>query len=277
MEQRYPLDPEKTKTLTTQELRKHYLVENLFVEDSNQMVYSHSDRMIIGGALPVHQTLHLAGDKEALASDLFLARRELGVINIGGPGRITAGGETFAMAHRDGLYVGMGVDPVNFESDDPAHPARYYFLSAPAHASYPTIHIPIANAEPLHLGDDAHSNKRTIYKYIYPGGVASSQLTMGLTPLAPNNIWNTMPPHLHSRRMEVYFYFDLKDDNVVFHLMGQPNETRHLVIRNEQAVISPPWSIHAGAGTGNYAFIWAMAGENKDFTDMYPVTLDELL
>lgn len=277
MEQRYPIDPEKSKTLTTEEFRQHYLVENLFVADTIQMVYTHIDRMIIGGACPVNSPLQLQGDKEALASDIFLARRELGVINVGGPGRITAGDEVYHMAPRDGLYIGQGVTPVIFESMDPDNPAHFYFLSAPAHAAYPTRHIPIANAEPIHLGDDAHSNKRTIYKYIHPDGVQSSQLTMGLTQLAPNNIWNTMPPHLHARRMEVYFYFDLHDDNVVFHFMGEPDHTRHLVVRNEQAVISPPWSIHAGAGTSNYTFIWAMAGENQDFTDMDAVKLDDLL
>jgi 4-deoxy-L-threo-5-hexosulose-uronate ketol-isomerase len=276
MQQRYPIDPERVKTFTTDEVREHFLVEILFTADAINMVYSHSDRVIIGGACPV-SPLKLSGDKESLASDVFLARREIGIINVGGPGQITTAGTSYPMAKQDGLYIGMGVEDVTFESDGANNPARFYFISTPAHTNYPTSHIPIANAEPINLGEDASSNKRTIYKYIHPDGVKSCQLTMGMTLLAPNNMWNTMPPHLHDRRMEVYFYFDIDEGNAVFHLMGQPNETRHLVMRNEQAVISPPWSIHAGMGTGNYTFIWAMAGENQDFTDMDAVTVDELL
>lgn len=275
MQQRYPVDPERVKTFTTEELHEHFLVETLFTEDAINMVYSHIDRVIIGGACPL-KPLKLSGDKKALASDVFLARREIGIINVGGPGKINAGGTGYPMDKRDGLYIGMGIEDVSFESDNADNPARFYFISAPAHTNYPTAHIPIANAEPIHLGDDANSNKRTIYKYIHPGGAKSCQLTMGMTLLAPNNMWNTMPPHLHDRRMEVYFYFDITEGNAVFHLMGKPDETRHLVMRNEQAVISPPWSIHAGMGTGNYTFIWAMAGENQDFIDMDAVTVDEL-
>ena len=240
------------------------------------MVYSHIDRIIVGGACPV-SPLKLSGDKQALASDVFLARREIGIINVAGPGKINVAGTDYPMAKQDGLYIGMGVEDVTFESDDAGDPAHFYFFSAPAHTPYPTSHIPIANATPIHLGADANSNKRTIYKYIHPDGVKSCQLAMGMTLLAPNNMWNTMPPHLHTRRMEAYFYFDIDAGNAVFHLMGEPQETRHLVIRNEQAVISPPWSIHSAMGTGNYAFIWAMAGENQDFTDMDAVTVDDLL
>jgi 4-deoxy-L-threo-5-hexosulose-uronate ketol-isomerase len=276
MQQRYPIDPERVKTFTTAELREHFLVETLFTIDAINMVYSHHDRVIIGGACPVNP-LKLTGDKEALASDLFLARREIGIINVGGPGKINVAGTDYPMAKQDGLYIGMGVEDVTFMSDDAGTPARFYFISAPAHTNYPTSHIPIANAEPIHLGEDVNSNKRTIYKYIHPDGVKSCQLTMGMTLLAPNNMWNTMPAHLHDRRMEVYFYFDIDEGNAVFHLMGKPNETRHLVMRNEQAVISPPWSIHSGMGTGNYTFIWAMAGENQDFTDMDAVAVDDLL
>ena len=275
MQQRYPIDPVRVKTFTTEELREHFMIEKLFVEDAVTMVYSHIDRVVIGGACP-RKPLKLAGDKEALASDVFLARREMGIINVGGPGHVIAAGTRYPMAKQDGLYVGMGVEDVVFESDDAANPAHFYFISTPAHANYPTAHIPIASAEPINLGEDANSNKRTIYKYIHPDGVKSCQLTMGMTLLAPNNMWNTMPPHLHDRRMEVYFYFDLEEGNAVFHLMGQPEQTRHLVMRNEQAVISPPWSIHAGMGTGNYTFIWAMAGENQDFADMDAVPVDVL-
>jgi 4-deoxy-L-threo-5-hexosulose-uronate ketol-isomerase len=276
MQQRYPLDPQTVKTLTTEQLREHFMVDNLFTNDTINMVYSHIDRVVIGGACP-QKPLKLAGDKEALASDVFLARREIGIINVGGPGQINAAGTRYPMAKQDGLYIGMGVEEVVFESDDANNPARFYFISTPAHTNYPTTPIPIASAEPIHLGSEANSNKRTIYKYLHPDGVKSCQLTMGMTLLAPNNMWNTMPSHLHDRRMEVYFYFDIDQGNAVFHLMGRPNETRHLVMRNEQAVISPPWSIHAGMGTGNYTFIWAMAGENQDFTDMDAVTVDELL
>jgi len=276
MQQRYPIDPERVRTFTTEELRENFLVETLFSADTINMVYSHIDRVIVGGACPV-SPLKLTGDKEALASDVFLARREIGIINVGGPGKINAAGTDYPMAKQDGLYIGMGVEDVTFESDNADTPARFYFISAPAHANYPTSHIPIASAEPINLGEDANSNKRTIFKYIHPDGVKSCQLTMGMTLLAPNNMWNTMPAHLHDRRMEVYFYFDIDEGNAVFHLMGKPEETRHIVMRNEQAVISPPWSIHSGMGTGNYTFIWAMAGENQDFTDMDAVSIDELL
>jgi 4-deoxy-L-threo-5-hexosulose-uronate ketol-isomerase len=276
MQQRYAIDPERAKIFTTTELREHFLVESLFTHDGINMVYSHHDRVIIGGACPLNP-LKLNGDKEALASDVFLARREMGIINVGGPGKINAAGIEYPMVKQDGLYIGMGVEDFIFESEDAKNPAHFYFISSPAHTTYPTTHIPIANAEPIHLGEDANSNKRTIYKYIHPDGVKSCQLTMGMTLLAPNNMWNTMPAHLHDRRMEVYFYFDIDEGNAVFHLMGQPDETRHLVMRNEQAVISPPWSIHAGMGTGNYTFIWAMAGENQDFTDMDAVAVDDLL
>jgi len=264
MQQRYPIDPVTVKTFTTEQLREHFLVDTLFTEDAINMVYSHIDRVVIGGACP-QNPLKLAGDKEALASDVFLARREIGIINVGGAGQVVVAGTGYPMAKQDGLYIGMGVEDVVFASDD-----------APAHTNYPTSHIPIAKAEPINLGSDANSNKRTIYKYIHPDGVKSCQLTMGMTLLALNNMWNTMPPHLHDRRMEVYFYFDIEEGNAVFHLMGRPDETRHLVMRNEQAVISPPWSIHAGMGTGNYTFIWAMAGENQDFTDMDAVSVDDL-
>lgn len=275
MEQRYPLDPVSAKTLTTRQLRDNFLVQNLFEANQIKTLYSHVDRVIVGGACPL-EPLKLAGDRSAMATEVFLARREMGVINVGGPGSITAGDQTYSMARRDGLYIGRGVEEVIFRSDDPADPAHFYFVSAPAHATYPTAHIPIAGAEPNHLGVDANSNKRTIYKYIHPAGVKSCQLSMGMTLLAPNNMWNTMPPHKHTRRMEVYFYFDITPGNAVFHLMGEPDETRHLVIRNEEAVISPSWSIHAAMGTGNYTFIWAMAGENQDFGDMDPLSIDDL-
>lgn len=275
MEQRYPIDPTTSKRLGTEELRKAYLIQDLFVVDAISMVYSHTDRVILGGASPVGP-LGLIGDQDTMATDTFLSRREIGIINVGGPGLIRAAGVEYTMENRDGLYIGIGVEDVTFESSGEANPARYFFMSALAHANHPTSHIPFASAEPVSVGDISGSNERTIYKYIHADGVRSCQLVMGLTELAPNNLWNTMPPHLHSRRIEVYFYFDLDDGDAVFHLMGEIDETRHLVVRNEQAVLSPPWSIHSGMGTGNYTFIWAMAGENQDYTDMDVIPVDSL-
>lgn len=275
MQQRFAIDPLRSKSLTTQELRQNVLVDELFVNDSISMVYSHFDRAIVGGAIPV-SALTFAGDQEAMATDIFLERREIGIINVDGRGVITVDSIDFELKNRDCLYIGMGINGVVSQSSHPQEPARYYVMSTPAHVNHPTTHIPFANAEPLDLGEDAASNTRTICLYIHSGGVRSCQLVRGLTQLAPNNMWNTMPPHLHSRRMEVYFYFDIDDGDAVFHLMGETDETRHLVVRNEQAVISPPWSIHSGMGTGNYAFIWAMAGENQDFTNMDAVPVDEL-
>jgi len=276
MEQRYPVHPDEVKTFTTDELRQHFLIERLFVPGEIQLVYSHIDRIITGGALPTNGPLALTGDPKALGAEFFLERREMGVVNIAGPGTITVDGQAFPMQKLDGLYIGRGAREVTFASDDPSNPARFYLSSTPAHASCPTTHIPLSKATPQHLGDLSNSNERTIYKYIHPDGVQSCQLVMGVTLLEPNNMWNTMPAHPHVRRMEVYFYFDLSGDNVVFHLMGEPDETRHLVVRNQQAVISPSWSIHAGVGTGNYTFIWAMAGENQTFSDMDPVAMPDL-
>jgi 4-deoxy-L-threo-5-hexosulose-uronate ketol-isomerase len=276
MEMRYPAHPDRVKKYTTKQLRSEFLIENLFVEGGINMVYSHIDRIITGGAAPTNAALALAGDPKELGADFFLQRREMGVVNVGGPGKVTVDGTEYAMAKLDGLYIGMGAEHVVFESDAATNPAHFYFSSTPAHQTYPTTHIPISEAEPLKLGDIANSNKRTIYKYIHPDGPKSCQLVMGVTLLEPNNMWNTMPAHTHARRMEVYFYFDIEGDNVVFHLMGEPDETRHLVIRNEQAAISPSWSIHAGMGTGNYAFIWAMAGENQTFSDMDAVAMETL-
>jgi len=275
MEQRYPVDSERAKFLTTEELRRHFLVEQIFASDAITMVYSHIDRVIVGGACPA-DSLRLQGNQDALASDVFLANREIGVVNVGGPGNIRAGGVEYAMENLDGLYIGRGVEDVVFASSDRNNPARYYFMSTLAHAQYQAAHIKVDDAEALNLGDAAGSNKRTIHKYIHEGGVRSCQLVMGLTRLAPNSMWNTMPPHLHARRTESYFYFDIDAGDAVFHLMGEPDETRHLVVRNEQAVISPPWSVHSGMGTGSYGFIWAMAGENQDFADMDVVPVDLL-
>ena len=276
MEMRYPISPENVKRLSTEELRHEFLIETLFVPGQIAMVYSHIDRIITGGACPTDQPLTLSADPKELGADFFLQRREMGVVNVGGPGTVIADGTAYAMEKLDGLYIGMGTQIIQFASADPAQPAHFYISSTPAHQAHPTAHIPISTAAPTHLGALSNSNERTIYKYIHPDGVQSCQLVMGVTILDPNNMWNTMPVHTHVRRMEVYFYFDVASNNVVFHLMGQPDETRHLVIRNEQAVISPSWSIHSGMGTGSYTFIWSMAGENQTFSDMDAVPMTEL-
>ena len=277
MDIRYPSHPERVKNYTTAQLRDEFLITDLFKNGEVPMVYSHIDRIITGGACPVSKSLELTASPKDLGAEFFLQRRELGIVNVGGAGKVTVDGTSYTMARLDGLYVGMGTKKVEFASDDANAPAHFYFSSTPAHTTYPTTHIPISNAEPIRLGDIANSNKRTIYKYIHPDGPKSCQLVMGVTLLDPNNMWNTMPVHMHARRMEVYFYFDIEGDNVVFHLHGEPDETRHLVVRNEQAVISPSWSIHSGMGTGNYAFIWAMAGENQTFSDMDAVPMSELM
>ncbi len=276
MEMRYPAYPDQVKRMTTDELRDQFHIGSLFVADKLTLVYSHIDRVIVGGATPVSGTVALEADKHELAADYFLERREVGIINVGGPGAINVDGETYTLAKRDGLYVGKGAQSVTFASDAAGDPAQFYLFSAPAHAAHPTVHLKIDDAEPVHLGDPLNSNERTIYKYIHPDGAQSCQVVMGMTLLEPGNMWNTMPAHLHARRMEVYCYFDIDADNVVFHLMGEADETRHLVMRDREAVISPSWSIHAGMGTGSYTFIWAMAGENQDFTDMDMVAMDEL-
>jgi 4-deoxy-L-threo-5-hexosulose-uronate ketol-isomerase len=259
----------------TEELREHFLVEGLFVPDQPKLVYCFYDRLIVGGVCPV-KPLSLAVDPKVIGAEFLLERRELGIINIGGPGRVTAGGTAFDLASNEGLYVAMGTRDLQFASTDPAKPAKFYLNSAPAHAVLPTTKIALADAEPVVMGDSASSNKRTIRKYIHPDGVKSCQLVMGMTMLETGSVWNTMPVHTHQRRMEAYLYFNMPADAVVFHLMGEPDETRHLVVRNGEVVLSPSWSIHSGAGTANYTFIWGMAGENQDFGDMDHVPMARL-
>jgi len=259
--------PDMIVGLDSVALRRHYLATDLFVAGDMRLCYSHVERLIVGGAQPRERALQLEAVREA-GSSPFLARRELGVINIGGPGRVTVDGREYAMKPRDGLYVGKESASVAFESQDPAAPARYYLVSAPAHSRFETVKIAIDEAKPTRMGAPQTCNQRTIYQYIHPDICRSSQLLMGLTALETGSIWNTMPCHLHDRRSEIYFYFDMKPEERVFHFMGQPAETRHIVVANEEAVISPPWSIHMGAGTGRYAFIWAMAGDNQDYRDM---------
>ena len=272
---RYANHPEDSKHYTTEELRKHYFIETIFVADDANLTYSHVDRIIAGGIMPVTKEVKLEGSKE-LGSEFFLERRELGVINIGGPGKIVVDSVEYKMNSRDGLYVGMGSKELTFSSDDAENPAKFYVNSAPAHTTYPIVKIDIEKANPVKLGSLANSNERTIFQYVHPAVCKSCQLLMGMTVLEPNNMWNTMPCHTHERRMEVYFYFNMQPETRVFHLMGEPTETRHIIVGNEQGVISPSWSIHSGVGTSNYTFIWGMVGENQTFTDMDHVAMEDL-
>lgn len=275
MDIRYAVSPGEAKKFGTKELREAFLLTGIFNDDEISMVYSHVDRIITGGAKPVTKALAFEAGKE-IGADTFLERRELGLINIGGEGKIIVDGTEYALKTRDGLYIGQGARDVILTSSDKNRPAKFYFNSAPAHTVYPTKKVSLDDAKQINLGDRKESNVRTIYQYIHPDVLQSCQLVMGMTILEPENVWNTMPAHTHDRRMEVYFYFDLPDEGVVFHLMGQPGETRHLVVRNEQAVMSPSWSIHSGVGTTNYTFIWGMVGENQTFTDMDGVPMQQL-
>ncbi|WJH32594.1 5-dehydro-4-deoxy-D-glucuronate isomerase [Paenibacillus sp. CC-CFT747] len=276
MEIRYATNPEATKQFDTEKLREEYLIPGLFVPGELKLVYSHVDRFITGGAIPTDKGIKLEADTKTMGAPFFLQRREIGIINVGAKGSVTVDGEKFSMDSKDCLYIGLGKENVVFESDQASEPARFYFTSTPAHKEYPTVKAAISEATPQHLGSITNSNERTIYKYIHEEGIRSCQLVMGLTILKPGNMWNTMPCHTHNRRSEVYFYFDMPEDGVVFHLMGEPTETRHVVVRNEQAIISPSWSIHSGVGTSNYTFIWAMAGENQQFSDMDAVAMQDL-
>ncbi|MDX1940850.1 MAG: 5-dehydro-4-deoxy-D-glucuronate isomerase [Saprospiraceae bacterium] len=275
MQQRYESSPREVASMNTEALRANFLVENLFQSNKIELVYSHYDRMIIGGVVPVNQLVALS-NPEGLKANFFLERRELGIINIGGNGKVTVDGTTYELRKMDCLYVSRGTHHVEFSSTNASQPAKYFLLSAPAHKEYETRLMTKEDATPQHLGATETANQRTIYKYIHRDGIPSCQLVMGLTVLNSGSVWNTMPPHTHDRRMEVYCYFDIRENQRVLHIMGQPQETRHLWIGNCQAVISPPWSIHAGCGTMSYAFIWGMAGENQDFTDMDFLTLDTL-
>ena len=275
MRNRYANNPKDSKRYDTEELRENYLVEDIFKEDQIELVYSHVDRIIFGGIKPVYKELKLEAGKE-MGVDYFLERRELGIINIGGKAIVTIDGTEYELKEKDGLYVGKGNKEVSFKSINPEEPAKLYVNSVPAHKEYETVKIDIEKANPVRLGDNKTLNKRTIYQYVHPNVCESCQLLMGLTMLEPGNAWNTMPCHTHERRMEVYFYFDMDEDTRVFHLMGEPTETRHLVVKNEECVISPSWSIHSGVGTSNYTFIWGMCGENKTFDDMDHISMDIL-
>ena len=275
MRNRYANNPKDSKRYDTEELRENYLVEDIFKDDQIELVYSHVDRIIFGGIKPVYKELKLEAGKE-MGVDYFLERRELGIINIGGKAIVTIDGTEYELKEKDGLYVGKGNKAVSFKSVNPEEPAKLYVNSVPAHKEYETVKIDIEKANPVRLGDNKTLNKRTIYQYVHPNVCESCQLLMGLTMLEPGNAWNTMPCHTHERRMEVYFYFDMDEDTRVFHLMGEPTETRHLVVKNEECVISPSWSIHSGVGTSNYTFIWGMCGENKTFDDMDHISMDIL-
>jgi 4-deoxy-L-threo-5-hexosulose-uronate ketol-isomerase len=267
--------PEAVRAYDTEGLRRHFLIENIFETDEIVLTYSHIDRLIIGGAVPATQSLTLTAPT-AVGQEFFLAQRELGVINIGGSGRVLLDGSVHELDNRDCLYIGRGIVDVVFESVDATRPAKFYLLSTPAHATYESMLIKPEQANQLKLGKQLTANKRTIFQYVHPDVCDSCQLVMGLTQLEPGNMWNTMPCHTHDRRSEAYLYFDLADDQRVFHMMGEPAETRHLVVANEQAILSPGWSIHSGVGTANYVFIWAMGGDNKSFTDMDHIPMSAL-
>ena len=287
MELRTAASPRDVKHYTTERLREEFLIQGLFEADEIKLVYSHIDRIITGSATPVSKVLKLtAGDE--LRADYFLERREMGVINIGGEGIITIDGRKYNVTFKEGMYIGMGAQDITFESIDGSNPAKFYINSAPAHKTYPTVLIKpegteeegvvvVKDENKVELGSLEDANHRVICKYILPGQVESCQLVMGMTKLEPGSVWNTMPCHTHDRRMEVYLYFEMPENAFVMHYMGEPNETRHIVIRNEEAVISPSWSIHAGSGTRAYTFIWGMVGENQTFDDMDNVEMKDLM
>ncbi len=269
------ISQQEAQGFNTQQLRDNFLIESIFQNNEINMYYTHYDRVILGGVMPVYSEINLP-TYDNLKSDYFLERREIGIINVGGDGKILVDGETFSLSKLDALYVAKGSKSVSFKSIASENPAQFFLLSAPSHHAYETRKMSKEEATPVNLGSPETANERTIYKYIHREGIQSCQVVMGLTVLKSGSIWNTMPAHVHDRRMEAYLYFDLNVDHRVFHLMGQPQETRHIVVANHQAVLSPPWSIHSGAGTTNYSFIWAMAGENLDFTDMDFASIAEL-
>ncbi|RIH63528.1 5-dehydro-4-deoxy-D-glucuronate isomerase [Mariniphaga sediminis] len=274
-EERYAYHPEDVKAYDTERIRKEFLVEKVMDPGNIRLVYTAIERFIVGGAVPVDKPLKLESI-DPLKAEYFCFRREMGVINVAGAGSIVVDGTEYKMNFKDALYIGKGSKEVEFRSDDPEKPAHFYINSAPAHKEFPVKHITLADATVLHKGALETANERNINQLLISDVVDTCQLQMGMTELMPGSVWNTMPAHQHNRRNEVYFYFNLEEGQAVCHFMGQPQETRHIWMHNEQAVISPNWSIHAGAGTGNYIFIWGMAGENLDYTDMDHITPTEL-
>ncbi len=274
-EERFATNPEDFRSYDTSRIRKDFLIDNLFQEDHIHLVYSHYDRYIVGGTKPVKSKVKLE-TFDLLKSDTFLARRELGVVNVGGPGEVTVDGKSFKLSRKEAIYIGQGAKEVSFSSLEKADPSYFYLNSAPAHHGYPVKHIRAEDAEIVNLGSLETSNERTINKLIVNSVVDICQMQMGLTELKTGSVWNTMPPHTHTRRMEAYFYFDLPEDQSIAHFMGTPEESRVLWVKNRQAILSPPWSMHMGAGTTNYSFIWGMAGENLDYGDMDGVKPTEL-
>lgn len=270
MQIRFQNSPKETSQMNTQQLRDNFLVQNLMQPGKIELVYSHYDRLIIGGAVPTSSAISLPNEDE-LKAKFFLERREMGIINVGGNGTVMADGVAYDIDKLECVYLGKGTKEVSFSSNAADAPAHFYFLSVPAHHTYPNKMMTKAEAAPVNLGDISTSNKRTIYKYIHNDGIQSCQLVMGLTTLEAGSVWNSVPPHTHTRRMEAYFYFDVDAAQRVMHFMGEPQETRHLVVANHEAALSAPWSMHFGVGTASYGFIWGMAGENKEFTDMDPV------
>lgn len=275
MELRTAVSPKDVKHYTTEQLREEFLIQELFSPDEIKTVYSHIDRIIIGAAVPAKQELALTAGEEIRAR-FFLERREMGIINIGGRGTVTVDKTVYPMDYKDGLYIGRGSEVITFASENEERPACFYFNSAPAHKTYPTVLIKPENCIRVELGSPEAANHRVITKYILPGQVESCQLVMGMTKLLPGSVWNTMPCHTHDRRMEVYLYFDMAEDALVFHYMGEPTQTRHVIMREKDIIISPSWSIHSGCGTQAYTFIWGMVGENQDFDDMDGVKMKDL-
>lgn len=275
MEIRYSTHPEQVKAFTTEDIRKHYLIEELFVPNEIKLVYTMEDRAIIGGITPTTEAISLEGYDE-IKADYFLERREVGIFNVGGPGSISVDGEQYQMENKDCLYVGLGKRELLFTSEGSENPAKFYLFSAPAHKEYPTQHVAFKDVEGDRLGSLENANDRVIRRMIHNEGIQSCQVVMGMTQLNKGSVWNSMPTHTHNRRMEVYLYIDLDEQSRMFHLMGEPTETRHIVMKNEEAVISPPWSIHCGSATSSYTFIWAMAGENKTYNDMDAVSIEQL-
>jgi 4-deoxy-L-threo-5-hexosulose-uronate ketol-isomerase len=275
MTNNYAISPGEAMLMNTETLRENFLIQGLAKANECTLVYTHYDRMIVGGVMPLSKEVQLPNHPE-LRANYFLERREIGIINVAGKGTVKAGDESFPLSKLDCVYLAKGTTNVSFSSEDLNEPAVFFLLSCPAHQTFQNRLMTKEEASPVNLGTVETANERTIYKYIHNDGIESCQLVMGLTVLKNGSVWNTMPSHTHDRRMEAYFYFDVKNEHRVFHMMGQPQETRHLLVGNYEAIVSPPWSIHSGCGTSNYSFIWGMAGENKDFTDMDAVNISDI-